>query len=232
LIDATFAYRQILRRLTEHGKAPRPRTAITSRFQPDVAKHVEKARAVICDLAPRGTTLAGERRRTWPNRRSPHLTNHENQCKGKITDIKPVTTSHVSIDIGQGSMLTASITNEAVADLGLKVGDDAWAIIKPPTCWSPNNQSLALRFGWARDPGQRQPPIHLKPAWRNYFASAQSVVAVLRPLSPIATDFHHRSSAARRQGRRTLIPAEYLIHPANLCSGTATSTGMSASAAC
>jgi molybdopterin-binding protein len=40
------------------------------------------------------------------------------------------TTSHVSIDIGQGSMLTASLTNEAVADLGLKVGDDVWAIIK------------------------------------------------------------------------------------------------------
>jgi molybdopterin-binding protein len=38
--------------------------------------------------------------------------------------------SHVSVDIGQGSILTASITNEAVADLGFKVGDGAWAIIK------------------------------------------------------------------------------------------------------
>ena len=51
-------------------------------------------------------------------------------------------------------------------------------------------------------------------AWRNYFTNAQNVVAVLRPLASIATDCHHRSSAARRHGRRTLIPAEYLIHPA------------------
>jgi molybdopterin-binding protein len=54
-----------------------------------------------------------------------------NQLKGKIVHIQPgATTSHVGIDIGQGSILTASITNEAVADLGLKIGDDAWAIIK------------------------------------------------------------------------------------------------------
>jgi molybdopterin-binding protein len=54
-----------------------------------------------------------------------------NQLKGKIIAVQEgATTSHVSIDIGQGSIITASITNEAVADLGLKVGDDAWAIIK------------------------------------------------------------------------------------------------------
>jgi molybdopterin-binding protein len=54
-----------------------------------------------------------------------------NQLKGKIADIKTgATTSHVSIDIGQGSILTASITTEAVADLDLRVGQGAWAIIK------------------------------------------------------------------------------------------------------
>jgi molybdopterin-binding protein len=54
-----------------------------------------------------------------------------NQLKGKIVAVTAgATTSHVNIDIGQGSIITASITNEAVADLGLKVGDDAWAIIK------------------------------------------------------------------------------------------------------
>jgi molybdopterin-binding protein len=36
----------------------------------------------------------------------------------------------VSIDIGGGNVVMASITNEAVADLGLKTGDDVWAIIK------------------------------------------------------------------------------------------------------
>jgi len=54
-----------------------------------------------------------------------------NQLKGTVTDIKTgATTSHVLIDIGSGITVTASITNEAVADLGLKKGDAAWAVIK------------------------------------------------------------------------------------------------------
>jgi molybdopterin-binding protein len=40
-----------------------------------------------------------------------------NQLKGKIAAASAgATTSHVSIDIRQGSILTASITNEAVAE--------------------------------------------------------------------------------------------------------------------
>lgn len=54
-----------------------------------------------------------------------------NQIKGKITDVmKGATTSHVRIDIGGGVVITSSITNEAVADLDLKKGDDVWAVIK------------------------------------------------------------------------------------------------------
>jgi molybdopterin-binding protein len=54
-----------------------------------------------------------------------------NQLKGKIVDvIKGATTSHVRIDIGGGVIITSSITNEAVADLALAKGDDAWAVIK------------------------------------------------------------------------------------------------------
>jgi molybdopterin-binding protein len=54
-----------------------------------------------------------------------------NQLKGKIVDVmKGATTSHVRIDLGHGVIVTASITNEAVADLALKPGDDAWAVIK------------------------------------------------------------------------------------------------------
>ncbi|GBQ10809.1 molybdenum-pterin-binding protein [Komagataeibacter rhaeticus DSM 16663] len=53
-----------------------------------------------------------------------------NQLSGRITKIvKGATTSHVSIDIG-GKVITASITNEAVDDLGLRVGEAATAIIK------------------------------------------------------------------------------------------------------
>jgi molybdopterin-binding protein len=54
-----------------------------------------------------------------------------NQLRGKIVDVtKGATTSHVRIDIGGGVIVTSSITNEAVADLALKNGDDAWAVIK------------------------------------------------------------------------------------------------------
>jgi molybdopterin-binding protein len=54
-----------------------------------------------------------------------------NQLKGKVIEItKGATTSHVRIEIGQGVAITASITNEAVADLGLQNGDEAWAVIK------------------------------------------------------------------------------------------------------
>lgn len=53
-----------------------------------------------------------------------------NQFKGRIVAVeKGTTTAHVRIDIG-GAVVTSSITNEAVDDLGLKVGDDAYAVIK------------------------------------------------------------------------------------------------------
>ena len=54
-----------------------------------------------------------------------------NQLKGKIVQVtKGQTTAHVRIDIGGGLVITSAITNEAVDDLGLKVGDEAWAVIK------------------------------------------------------------------------------------------------------
>lgn len=54
-----------------------------------------------------------------------------NQLKGKVVEVrKGQTTSHVRIDIGGGVIVTSSITNEAVDDLGLKTGDEAWAVIK------------------------------------------------------------------------------------------------------
>jgi molybdopterin-binding protein len=54
-----------------------------------------------------------------------------NQFKGKIVGVqKGQTTAHVRIDIGNGLIVTSSITNEAVDDLGLKLGDEAIAVIK------------------------------------------------------------------------------------------------------
>jgi molybdopterin-binding protein len=53
-----------------------------------------------------------------------------NQIKGVVKSvIKGQTTAHVQIDVN-GVILTASITNEAVDDLKLKVGQSAYAIVK------------------------------------------------------------------------------------------------------
>jgi molybdopterin-binding protein len=53
-----------------------------------------------------------------------------NIIPGTVKDIKKgATTSHVVIDVG-GKLITASITNEAVDELALKVGQKASAVIK------------------------------------------------------------------------------------------------------
>jgi len=44
--------------------------------------------------------------------------------------VKGTTTAHVKIEVAKGFVITASITNEAVDDLGLAVGAKATAIIK------------------------------------------------------------------------------------------------------
>lgn len=53
-----------------------------------------------------------------------------NQLKGTVVEVrKGATTSHVLIDTGAG-VITASITNEAVDELGLARGKAAIAVIK------------------------------------------------------------------------------------------------------
>jgi molybdopterin-binding protein len=54
-----------------------------------------------------------------------------NQIKGKVVAVqKGQTTAHVRIEIGNGVVITSSITNEAVDELQLKVGDATLAVIK------------------------------------------------------------------------------------------------------
>jgi molybdopterin-binding protein len=54
-----------------------------------------------------------------------------NLLKGKIVEVnKGKTTAHVRLDIGDGVIVTSSITNEAVAELKLKKGQTAYAVIK------------------------------------------------------------------------------------------------------
>ena len=54
-----------------------------------------------------------------------------NQIKGRILEVrKGATTSHVRVDIGGGVVMTSSITNEAVDELGLKAGGSAIVVVK------------------------------------------------------------------------------------------------------
>jgi len=53
-----------------------------------------------------------------------------NVLKGRVVKVvRGQTTAHVKIDIG-GSVVTASITVEAVDEMALREGDAAYAIIK------------------------------------------------------------------------------------------------------
>ena len=54
-----------------------------------------------------------------------------NQLAGRVVDVrKGATTAHVKVDVGNGVIVTASITNDAVDDLQLANDDKVVAIIK------------------------------------------------------------------------------------------------------
>jgi molybdopterin-binding protein len=54
-----------------------------------------------------------------------------NQLKDTIVDVvKGTITSHIRIELGGGTVVTASITNEAVDELKLAKGKPAIAVIK------------------------------------------------------------------------------------------------------
>jgi molybdopterin-binding protein len=54
-----------------------------------------------------------------------------NQIKGTVVEVtKGATTSHVRVDIGNGQIMTSSITNEAVDDLGIKAKGQVTVMVK------------------------------------------------------------------------------------------------------
>jgi molybdopterin-binding protein len=54
-----------------------------------------------------------------------------NQIKGTVVEVKKgATTSHVRVDIGNGQIVTSSITNESVDDLGIKAKDKVTVVVK------------------------------------------------------------------------------------------------------
>ena len=54
-----------------------------------------------------------------------------NILKGKVLEIrKGATTAHIRLEFDGGATITSSITNEAVDELKLEVGQQAYAVVK------------------------------------------------------------------------------------------------------
>jgi molybdopterin-binding protein len=54
-----------------------------------------------------------------------------NQIKGTVLEVKKgATTSHVRVDIGNGQIITSSITNEAVDELGINAKGHVTVVVK------------------------------------------------------------------------------------------------------
>ena len=54
-----------------------------------------------------------------------------NQIKGTVIEVtKGAPTSHVRVDIGGGQVMTSSITNEAVDELGIKAKSSVTVVVK------------------------------------------------------------------------------------------------------
>lgn len=55
----------------------------------------------------------------------------QNQLKGKIIKVDVgLITAKVLLDLGNGNVISAIISKDAITDLNLKPGDDAFAVIK------------------------------------------------------------------------------------------------------
>ena len=55
----------------------------------------------------------------------------KNQLKGTVLDIEEgLITAKVVLDLGNGNVVTAIISKDSIKELGLKVNDTAYAIIK------------------------------------------------------------------------------------------------------
>ncbi len=53
-----------------------------------------------------------------------------NRLKGKVVEVKKgQTTAHVRLDVN-GTIVTAAITNDAVDELGIRIGQTAYAVVK------------------------------------------------------------------------------------------------------
>ena len=71
-----------------------------------------------------------------------------NQFKGKIVDIQEgAVNGIVKIDIGGGNVMSATISMNAIKELGLAVGGEAYAVVKAT---SGTGVICSLGIGWAQ----------------------------------------------------------------------------------
>jgi molybdate transport system regulatory protein len=65
------------------------------------------------------------------NAEKPLAISARNMIRGRIVEISGnAVQGEISLDIGHGDVITSTITRNSVERLGLKIGQDAWAIIK------------------------------------------------------------------------------------------------------
>jgi len=54
-----------------------------------------------------------------------------NRFKGRVVEVTPgAVNAQVKVDIGGGNVVTAIVTLDAVAELGLAVGSEAYVVVK------------------------------------------------------------------------------------------------------
>ena len=88
-----------------------------------------------------------------------------NILKGTIVEVKKgQTTAHVRIDVG-GMIVTAAITNEAVDDLKLQKGQQAYAVIKASSVMIGVDCSISQAAMRPASSRSSSAPIRPKAAW-------------------------------------------------------------------
>lgn len=59
------------------------------------------------------------------------LIDNRNILKGKVVDVQPgAITAKLKLDLGNGNTITAIVSLDWLEEMGIKIGDDASAIIK------------------------------------------------------------------------------------------------------
>lgn len=93
--------------------------------QADMSPALERCSTIMPRRCPGDGPWSSADRKEWVMKISAR-----NMLKGTVVSItKGATTAHVRLDVA-GTLVTSAITNEAVDELGLVVGQSAYAVVK------------------------------------------------------------------------------------------------------